>query len=236
MMALIDGDIVCYRCAASCQKQGAVVEPLEVALARTDDLMHRIIYETESTSYRVFLSGSENFRYAVYPAYKANRKDMAKPEYLQQVREHLVVAWKAELSDGIEADDEMGIAQYSEYSQHRSSTTIASIDKDMLMIPGRHYNFVTNEFTEVSTLDGIKHFYLQLILGDRADNIPGYDGKMRSASAIPKFLQPLVNDLNECTDEEDMDILVKEAYTDQDQYEINKKLLWILREPREAPQ
>jgi hypothetical protein len=31
----------------------------------------------------------------------------------------------------------------------------------------------------VSPLEGLRNFYFQLIMGDKTDNIPGYDGKMR---------------------------------------------------------
>lgn len=227
MQVLIDGDIVGYRCATSCLKQGVLVEPLEIAIMRCDELMHRILFETQSTSYRVFLSNGETFRHRLYPAYKANRP-AEKPAYLQDIREHLVTAWKAELAMDIEADDLMGIAQ-SEASL--GTTVIASIDKDLLQVPGKHYNFVKGEHYDISSLTGRHNFWMQMIMGDRSDNIPGYDGKMRTA--IPKFLQPLVDDLYECETEEEMQTLVKDVYTDQDQFEINKTLFHILRKPLE---
>jgi 5'-3' exonuclease len=89
--------------------------------------------------HRCFLVVVSNFRYDIYPEYKANRKDMQRPKWLQVVREHLVTDWKATVTDGIEADDAMGIAQCTE---HDGDSMICSIDKDMLMIPGHHYNFV----------------------------------------------------------------------------------------------
>jgi len=234
VQALVDGDIVAYRSAASCEAAGpdkkrVPVEPLEIAIARADELLHRILFETGSKSYRIFLSSGETFRHRLYPAYKANRATMARPEYLQPVREHLITAWNAELSIGIEADDSLGIYQSQEWNAHNASTIIASIDKDLLQVPGRHYNFVKNEFYEINELDGHRNFWMQMIMGDRADNIPGYDGKMRQT--IPKFLQPLVDDLYECATYNEMETLVKDVYTDQEQYEINKTLFHILREP-----
>lgn len=109
--ALVDGDLVVYRCAASCEKQGILIEPLEVALHRVDELMQRILYEVGATSYQVFLTGSNNFRLKYNPEYKANRKDMKRPQWLEQCREHLVVQWDAQVSDGCEADDLLSIAQ-----------------------------------------------------------------------------------------------------------------------------
>jgi len=111
MIALIDGDIVCYRCAASCEKQGVVVEDSWVALKRVDELMQRIIEATQADSHKAFLTGSDNFRNAINPEYKANRKDTRRPEWLQQAREHLVTHWGASVEDEQEADDAMGIMQ-----------------------------------------------------------------------------------------------------------------------------
>lgn len=221
---LVDGDIVAYRCAASCLRQGVCVDPVEIAQVRVNDLMYRIIQETESTAYRVFIGGENNFRKEIYPAYKANRKDTEKPPWLDACREQLVVEWQAKVVNGMETDDMLGIEQGPD-------TVIASIDKDLLMIPGKHYNFVKQEFYNITELDGMRHFYFQLIMGDRSDNIPGYDGKMRVS--VPKFLQPAVNELYEMDTAEEMESYVKDIYSDKDQFEVNKKLLWILREKPE---
>lgn len=217
---LVDGDIVAYRCAASCLRQGVCVDPVEIAQLRVNELMYRIVQETEATEYKVFIGGTDNFRKAIYPAYKANRKDTEKPPWLEPCREQLIVEWQAVVVNGMETDDMLGIEQ-------GPGTVIASIDKDLLMIEGRHYNFVKNEFYNISPVDGLRHFYFQLIMGDRSDNIPGYDGIMRIKP--PKFLLPKIAELEACSTEEEMDQLVGEMYTDKAQYEINKKLLWILR-------
>lgn len=220
-IALVDGDLIAYRCAASCLKQGQLVEPVEVAQVRVNELMYRIIQETEATAYKVFIGGENNFRKEIYPAYKANRKDTEKPPWLDACREQLVVEWQAQVVNGMETDDMLGILQTDD-------TTIASLDKDLLMVKGRHYNFVKQEFYDVSELDGIRHFWFQMIMGDRSDNIPGYDGIMRIK--VPKFLQPAVNELYAMETPEEMESYVKDIYTDKAQFEINKKLLWILRE------
>ena len=57
MIALIDSDLVAYRCAATAEN-----DPEVVALFRVDKLMQAIVDETESTEFRAFLSGSNNFR------------------------------------------------------------------------------------------------------------------------------------------------------------------------------
>ena len=229
MIALIDGDIVCYRAAASCEPtlHKAEREAKEVALARADDVIRRILHDTNSQQYRIFIGGSENFRYEIYPEYKGNRKDLAKPMWLQDVRESLVVNYNAIITDGIEADDAMGIEQTWE-----PDTIICSIDKDLLQVPGWHYNFVKQERIYTTPLDGLKRFYQQLIQGDQSDNIPGYDGKMRPK--VPKFLQPKVDELWSLDNEQDMYDLVLAMYdNDAGRLLRNGRLLWILRKEGE---
>ena len=178
MIALIDSDLVCYSCAASAEQ-----EPLEIALERADSLVERILYETKANAWKAFLTGSTNFRNDINPQYHANRKDKPKPKWLQELREHLVLGWQATISDGNEADDEMAIAQTDD-------TVICSIDKDLLQVPGKHYNFVKNEHYEISVHKGWQNFYFQMLMGDSSDNIFGFDGKARPK--VPKFLEPKV--------------------------------------------
>lgn len=226
MIALIDGDLVAYRCAASCEptKAKAFLEAKEVAIFRAEDLIRRILHETEADQYRMFIGGAENFRYQIYPDYKGNRPD-TKPTWLQDVREYLVVEHKAVISDGIESDDSMGIEQCcSEFM----TTVICTNDKDLKMIPGNHYNPITGESLFVSPLDGLKYFYQQLIQGDQSDNIPGYDGKMRPK--IPKFLQGHIDALWSKDNEQDMYWFVLDMYKgDEKTLHRNAQLLWIQR-------
>lgn len=184
--------------------------------------MQRIMYATQCTDYKGFLGGNDNFRYKVNPEYKANRKDVPRPEWLQPVREYLVVNHGAKICDGIEADDALGIHQDKE----NGSTIIVSVDKDLLMIPGNHYNFVKDEHSTVSKIDGLRWFYIQLILGDKADNIFGYDGKARTV--VPKFLQPDIDAIMSYQSELTMYEHVLVMYNfDKDRMHMNAHCLWI---------
>jgi 5'-3' exonuclease len=233
--ALVDGDIVAYRCAAATKN-----DTVDIAKWQVSEMMRRILHETNAMQYRCFLSGSDNFRYSIYPDYKANRRDMEKPQWLQAVREHLVSVWNATVTDGIEADDAMGILQCASNTSDQDSTIIITIDKDLLMIPGRHYAFETSGvsslgnrwtkpavFQTVSPLEGLRNFYAQLILGDRADNIPGYDGKMRQK--VPNFLLKDMEALYAAQDEFEMFEHVKNMYNDDEALLRSGQCLWIQR-------
>lgn len=106
MIVLIDADIVAYRCAVANEKSD-----VGIALWQVDEMMKRIIEDTEAASYEAFLTGSDNFRYSIYPDYKANRKDMTKPQWLGAIREHLVTRWGATVTSGHEADDSIASRQ-----------------------------------------------------------------------------------------------------------------------------
>lgn len=220
--AIIDGDMIAYRCAASCEE-----EPLDIALERADSLIERILYETGSGAQEMYLTGSNNFRYDINPLYKADRKDKPRPKWLQDVREHLVVGWGARVSDGNEADDEMGISQ----CQGDGNTVIVTNDKDLLMIPGHHFNPVTGEHRVISPHQGMQNFYFQMIMGDTSDNIFGFDGKKRSK--VPKFLEPTIALLMDCKDEREMYEFVLNLYDEANPYEtqfyMNADCLWIQR-------
>jgi 5'-3' exonuclease len=205
---LIDGDIVGFRAAISAEDSTGAI-----ACHRADDTIRRILIETEADQYNIYLTGSTNFRKDIYPAYKANRV-APKPIHLSTVREFLTSVWGAKVTDGCEADDYLGIYQTPD-------TILASIDKDLKQIPGKHYNFVRNEFFEVSPLEGIRFFYKQTLIGDTSDNIVGVRG------LGPKKTDKLLNPIDQ---EEEMYTLCRSLYKDDDRFHMNCKVLWILRE------
>ena len=213
LLALVDMDLVAYPCAASAEN-----EPEGVAELRADTLMRNILAWTEADEYKGWLTGTNNFRYEIYPEYKANRKDKPKPKYLQDVREFLVTEWNAIVTDGVETDDELA-------RNAGEGTIICSFDKDMYQVPGNHFNWNRQEHIFVTIEAGYRHFYKQMILGDRSDNIPGYDGTARDK--IPKFLDPQVKALNWMLTEEEMFKHVWDMYEDKEAFLRNGKLLYI---------
>lgn len=230
MIALLDGDIIAHRCAAS-----AEYEEEGIAHYRCSDLIRRILHEISAEHYELYLGGQDNFRYGIYPEYKANRREQPRPTWLESCREYLVKEWKAELVNGYEVDDKLGIQQ----TKYDLDSIICSIDKDLLQIPGNHYSWEIAGHVKgkqwvrpalrqtVSPYDGLRTFYKQLILGDLTDNIPGYDGKLRAK--CPQFIQKLQQPINTMNDEWDMFCYVEDVY-ETPMIELNAKLLWIMKE------
>lgn len=216
MIALVDGDIIAYRNAAVVKE-----DSVEYALIGCDRMMQDILAATEADEYLVYLSGSNNFRYQINPDYKANRKDIVKPPHLQACRDFLCNEWNAKVVHGYEADDALGIQQDKKGNEYGFDTVICTIDKDLLQVPGYHYNFVNKTFKTVSQIEGIRHFYAQMLIGDKSDNIVGVDGLGVVKSG--KILNPLQT-------EEEMMVAGCSLYNHADRFQMNADCLWIWQE------
>lgn len=238
--ALVDADLVAYRCAASCEEDS----DSDSAIYRCNNLVETIIDSVGASDYTLYLTGSGNFRYAIDPNYKAHRKDKPKPKWLQTCREFLVTKWNAKVTDGIEADDALAIAQHE-------NSYICSLDKDLLQIPGMHFNWVKNEEYYITHQEGLYNFWTQTIVGDVADNIQGIRG------LGPKKTAPILDQVrNNKPYHDDVDDQVYNTelnrayyncvaalYNDNDRLHRNCKLLhlqryegdiWVTPDEREA--
>ena len=219
MEALVDGDIILYRCAASAEN-----DSLDIAKARVNELLDQVLEAVGATSYRFFLSGKKNFRKSIYPEYKANRTQ-PKPIHLSPLREWACEELSAEITEReLEADDYLGIYQ----DKAEGSTIICSLDKDLLIIPGNHYQwqFGTSKWTKdakrfyQSEIEGLRLFYEQCLKGDKADNVKGVAGL---GDAKARKL------LAECTTEKEMLDVVLSKYSHEDEFLMNAQCLWILQ-------
>jgi DNA polymerase-1 len=132
-------------------------------------------------------------RYAIATVkpYQGQREGKSKPKNWQAMREWLeadsVLGFKVKLWDDREADD--GVAAAARYAfESGRRPAIFSRDKDFQMIPGRHVSWTTLGVTEVEPttwaiadedgrLYGQKWFWLQMLTGDAADNVPGLPGQ-----------------------------------------------------------
>ena len=170
MIALIDSDSLLYRVGFSSEE-----DEEWIAKARLDETLTALVDDelNECTDHKFFISGSENFRFAVATThpYKGNRENIKRPKHLKALREHIVNKWEASVSCNKEADDDVCIA-----ANLQPYCIIAHIDKDLDQIPGSHYNYVKKQFYNVGKFEALKNFYLQCLTGDKIDNIVGLRG------------------------------------------------------------
>lgn len=202
---LLDGDIVAWRAAAVSEKRHYLVtsedclsqfdnhkealsfsEQLNGSLIwnRLEDRGPGFAYEAlqtslgaiidylEPSSTEIYLSGSKNFRKDISKEYKASREYLPKPKHLRYLRETLKLEYGAKEAEFGEADDELGIRA----GEIGDGCVVASIDKDLLQIPGWHYNWVNGIISKVSEKEASFAFYQQLLTGDRTDDVVGIPG------------------------------------------------------------
>lgn len=224
MLALIDMDLVVFRCAASAEN-----DSFEIAKYRAEELLDNILVKANATQYRAFLSSGSNFRKTIYPEYKANRT-AEKPIHLKGLQDYALEMMQAERAeDGLEADDMLGIFQDSA----NLTTIICSLDKDLLQVEGEHYQWAigTSKWSKPDTyitqskIEGLRLFYEQCLKGDRSDNVKGIDG------IGPKTATKM---LSKCTSEKEMFDTVKQAYSNDKEFLMNAQCLWVLRQDRES--
>ena len=237
MKLLIDGDILVYRCGFAAQQgrgDEVIAEPVENALHNVKEVIETIKQRLGSEDVLVFISGDDNFRFdiATERPYKGNRADAPKPVHYAAIQEYLKQKYPYKVSEGQEADDDLGIMQ-TELTEggNWEASCIVSIDKDMDMIPGNHYNWVKEEPYFVDENEALLAFYTQLITGDTTDNIPGIPKKgkvaARKALADTKTEEQMYSAVRDLYVQAFTEKFADEALLEQ------ARLLWIRRKPDE---
>lgn len=207
--ALIDADILLYEVGVQGQYIDPYIDPDNNFIIKSFDYVKEIMDQkiaeitrrSESTSACLFLSGPNNFRkeIAKKKIYKDNRRDSVKPYHYDNLKAYLISSYKAEVSDGIEADDLICIAQ-TEALAREEETIICSRDKDLRQCQGWAYTWecgaqpekspyfvkgfgeLTPHYDKKGKIDrlygtGNKWFLAQLLMGDSTDHIPGLPGR-----------------------------------------------------------
>ena len=183
-----DGIEVSFRSAKEAREWGVIRDteidsmPLSFAIELLNNTIDKILEDTKSDEYTLYLTGKGNFREGVAKTipYKGNRSGK-KPVHYQALRDYMIDELDAVLVEGQEADDEIASSQTRD-------TVICSIDKDLWMVPGKHYDIATGRKVLAKDPGGLKlegkkilgtgfvWFCAQMLLGDRVDNIKGING------------------------------------------------------------
>lgn len=258
-IALIDGDIINYQIAANAEntyylindivrvkykkeveqfayEHGIRHEDLRVEKCSDpaddgnilEDISNRvsnIVEEAGCSNFRMYLSGRNSFRKRLYEAYKANRENLQKPSKFNFVRDSLIHHYNAITVDDIEADDALGIT----HCARQDTTVICTIDKDLMMIPGHHYNWNKKEVFDVYPHEAGYNFFIQLLTGDSSDNICGIKGVGKRTAE--RMLQG-IEDADDCIRvvekqyAKNFDCSLREV---EEIINLNATLLWIKR-------
>jgi DNA polymerase-1 len=179
-IALIDADILAYQAAVGAQKtidwgDGIWTTHAEESEAERafDALVEKIAEAVEATEVKLAVTEGANWRNDILPTYKQNRDPSKKPLLLKHLRDR-AVAQGAFLRTPLEGDDCLGILQTMKVNVGK--TIICSLDKDFKTIPGRHYNFKTKEFYEITEHNADYWHMYQTLMGDATDGYSGCPG------------------------------------------------------------
>jgi len=208
MLALVDGDVLCYMACKSRWKSKVPVTAdadgkmvtfkklgpdgnmipmtytkeedrayLEDCWSNFKTMLKDVLESIYCDDYMMAVKGENNFRNMLFPEYKVHRHyDPTKQNAFVPILRQLAVAEDfAVEATGYEADDFLRMWAEECMSVGREYI-ICSIDKDLNCIPGLHRDLKKNITYEVSELDALKNYYVQLLRGDPTDNIQGIFG------------------------------------------------------------
>lgn len=180
MLLLIDGDILIYQAIAAAEQELEFDEGLfqyctNIADAKDNfiGLLQSILTKANQEDYCLCLTDPKvNWRKAVYPEYKSNRKSTRKPLAFREFRTWVEQSYKTYQRPTLEADDVIGIMA----TKPGNKAIIWSIDKDLKQIPGLHLDVKDSGgplLTEVLPHEGEWLHLRQTLTGDTVDGYPG---------------------------------------------------------------
>jgi hypothetical protein len=275
LTALIDADVLRYEIGAVGEYDDKetgehVVRDFDLVRTMFDERVQQILTGAGATSYKLFLTGDRhsrrmverqgrrtgqvvgefrpNFRESIAAdrVYKGTRTK-AKPFHWINLTAYLLSEESTIVTNGYEADDAIGI----EHFRDTTTSIICTRDKDLRMVPGRHYGWECGKqpefgpviYDSLGTIDlirgksgnkikggGFKFFGSQLLTGDVVDNIGG----LRGVGPVKAFEL-----LQDCTSEREVFSAVQRHYEEVAGDDWKKLLteqcglLWIIRELNE---
>jgi DNA polymerase-1 len=186
----VDGDALAYSAAGNEER-----DPGEARVAAHDKLAmfksrvgaeNVVVHTTHQASQK-----GERYLIATVKPYQGNRVGGTKPKnhgYLQNyLQTYEGGDFRAKLWTTREADDGIGACSHFAAQSELGYCAIAADDKDMRMMPGLHVSWRQPQFVtrvppggydirgEDGKQYGLKFFFLQMLMGDTADNCPGLE-------------------------------------------------------------
>lgn len=242
----VDGDILAYQFAGDTRMEaaaslGMVCDKIRF-LKRSAGAENVVVHLTAEGSAK-----AGRYIIAKTKPYQGNRKANRKPGNWQYLRDKMMsddFEFSVQVYKNIEADDAISTIQWRD----PKNSVCASIDKDLRVCPGWHVDWKTGELAYLPYMSyrrvmlgeyyGTYNFWLQMLMGDAADNIPGLTRHPDYPRGIGSKTARHI--LGFCTDEDAAKTVValyREAYpTDKwaDYFVEQASLLWILTDPCEV--
>ena len=167
---IIDADSLIYRCGFAAEG-----EPTSHACHSLKLQIQAIKERLECEETEIYIGGQGNFRkdLSYSTVYKGTRPAV-RPSMYDELREYIINVHHAIVADGMEADDLASIALYKDRDK-QSGVVLAAMDKDLWNTPGWHFNYDPRKWKleYVTQKAADKAFIVQLLEGDKSDNVPG---------------------------------------------------------------
>lgn len=203
MILLTDADTLAYAVCSVCEygdEESGFQIDMEYALKTAIEKADNIRIASGCGSIELHFTKGKNFRYKVEENYKSNRTGRT-PEGLSEIKDLLTKEFEgSKIHTDIEADDYVVWARKTFPEKY----ILAAVDKDVLYsVAGEHYNYYQNEkygikpsFVTTYPETVLPWFYLQMLMGDQGDGIPGIPGcgpakafTLLARELVPKFEQ-----------------------------------------------
>lgn len=171
MRLILDADSLVFKSAATTNTAQSAEKNVVKRLHEVEEAC----FADETT---IYVKGRGNYRYNVYPDYKAKRKSSDLDDKMKErlnAAHAALVALGAKHLDGYEADDLCCIEAYK-CLETDVDFILGHIDKDLLQIPGKHYDFGKESFVTMEADEADHFFWAQCLEGDQVDNVPGVKG------------------------------------------------------------
>lgn len=184
-VAFLDGDIIAYVAAVTAQtelvdwgdndtNESDVVVNMDKAIETADRMVREWHKGARVRTKPIICLSPEdrtrNFRKALSPTYKAQRKGN-KPAAYAEVVAWLKGHWTTVVFDWCEADDALGVCAMEKRG------IMVSTDKDLQTIPATLFNPNKDRVPRrITTGMADRYFFLQALTGDSVDNYPGCKG------------------------------------------------------------
>ena len=170
-IALIDSDSLIFF-AVHNKKDSKKIKTLEDCTKHIDSLINNICKVTHATHYICTITVGKNFRFTVNPEYKSDRKELIKPIYFNEVKQHLIDKHKAIYHTDLESDDLVNI-----YKNKIPESFICACDSDILEgLPGTQFNYKQFKWITTKPKDAKYKFWKNMISGTH-NGIKGLKGK-----------------------------------------------------------
>lgn len=213
---IIDADTVVFASCTVCEfelndmESGEIIYDIDLENAFTHSkeklefILDSIGGKVENTELH-FTGGKESFRYKLleeaFPGqehrqYKFKRQKKHTPAGLDELKAKMLEHYDGKIHYDFEADD---IVTYLK-KQHGDDSIMCAVDKDVWRnTPGIHWNYYSSlkynidmKWVEISEDEAVYYQYLQAIIGDKSDNVPGLHGIGEAKAA--KFIEIGMNE------------------------------------------